>query len=144
VPRAVGVPPWVMTASPANSAAADPDADELMQRMDELAVALGVDSRESATGRRYYSRLGDAYIGIYRSSRGTEIGLDGLEKAGHADVAIAVRQALRASGLSVRDEVKWPMFRCQAIRDRWDELSAGAFPLFFGIVTPAAATAPSE
>ena len=137
VPRAVGVPAWV-TSRPATLApTGDPNADEVMRLMDGLALSLGVETRESATGRRYYSTLGDAYVGVYRSSRGTEIGLAGLEQAGHADVALAVRDALRSSGLSVREGVTWPMFRCDAIRERWDTLSATAFPLFFGVRRPA-------
>ena len=137
VPRAVGVPAWVTSRPATLTPTGDPNADEVMRLMDGLALSLGVETRESATGRRYYSTLGDAYVGVYRSSRGTEIGLDGLEKAGHADVALAVRDALRSSGLSVRDGVKWPMFRCDAIRERWSTLSATAFPLFFGVRRPA-------
>jgi hypothetical protein len=110
-------------------------ADDLMRLMDGLASSLGVDSRNSATGRRYYSSLADAYVGVYRTSRGTEIGLDGLEQAGHSDLATAAREAMKASGLVVKDQVRWPMFPCQAIRDRWDELSATAFPLFFGMAS---------
>jgi hypothetical protein len=76
-------------------------------------------------------------VSVHRSSRGTEVGLAGLEQAGRADVALAVRDALRSSGLSVRDGVAWPMFRCDAIRERWNTLSATAFPLFFGVRQPA-------
>jgi hypothetical protein len=142
VPRAVGAAPPAAASQATAAPTGDPDADELIPLMDGLAASLGVETRQSATGRRYYSRLGDAYIGVYRSSRGTEIGLDGLEQAGHADVATAVRDALRSSGLPVRDQLKWPMFRCESIRERWDELSVTAFPIFFGIAAPPA-TRPS-
>jgi hypothetical protein len=130
VPRAVGVPPWVNTATTPETAVSAPHADALIQLMDQLAERLHVEVRHAATGKRYYSRLGDAYIGVYRSSRGTEVGLAGLEEAGHPDVAAAVRAALRASGLSVNDRVQWPMFRCEAICERRNELSTTAFQLF--------------
>jgi hypothetical protein len=118
VPRAVGVPPWVTSGTSQTTPVSDGVADDLMPLMDGLASSLGVESRDSATGRHYYSSLADAYVGVYRTSRGTGIGLDGFEQAGHSDVATAVREALKASGLVVKDQVKWPMFPCQAIRDR--------------------------
>ncbi len=64
------------------------------------------------------------------------MGLAGLEEAGHPDVAAAVRAALRAGGLIINDRVQWPMFRCEAIRERWSELSTTALPLFFNGIGP--------
>jgi hypothetical protein len=130
VPRAVGVPAWVSDSAAVDEPVGDPDADDVMRLMDELADRLGVEVRQAATGRRYYSRLGDAYIGVYRTQRGMEVGLAGLGEAGHRDIADAVRSALRDCGLKVSDTVQWPMFRCQAVRDRWTALSTTAIPLF--------------
>jgi hypothetical protein len=130
VPRAVGVPAWVSDSAAVDEPVGDPDADDVMRLMDELADRLGVEVRQAATGRRYYSRLGDAYIGVYRTQRGMEVGLAGLGEAGHRDIADGVRSALRDSGLKVSDAVQWPMFRCQAVRDRWAALSRTAIPLF--------------
>lgn len=98
--------------------------------MDEVAGRLGVEVRVAATGRRYYSRLGDGYIGVYRSQRGMEVGLAGLAEAGHPDVAEAVRVAFRRNGFKISDRVQWPMFPCHAIRDNWHGLSETAIPLF--------------
>jgi len=132
IPRAVGVPPWVNGSptleSPTDSAAAE----AVMRLMEPLVSSLELTVRDSATGRRYYSHLGDAYIGVYRSSRGIEIGLAGIIDAGHSDVAARVRDAIRASGLPVKDAVRWPMFRSEAVRDAWPALSTTALPLFFG------------
>jgi hypothetical protein len=137
VPRAVGVPAWVSESSAADETVGDPDAEDVMRLMDDLAQRLGIEVRQAATGRRYYSRLADAYIGVYRTQRGMEVGLAGLAEAGHHDTADAVRTALRACGLKVSDTVQWPMFRCQAVRDRWDALSTTAVPLFLvGSPTP--------
>ncbi len=66
VPRAVGVPPWVTTAATADTTVSDSHADALMLLMDQLAEQLHVEVRHAATGKRYYSHLGDAYIGVYR------------------------------------------------------------------------------
>ncbi len=130
VPRAVRVPVWVDDSAVREQPVGHPHADDVMRLMDELAGRLNAEVRQAATGRRYYSSLGDAYIGIYRSQRGMEVGIAGLEEAGHADVARAVRSALRDSGLTVSDTVKWPMFRCQTVLDRWHSLSTTAIPMF--------------
>lgn len=133
VPRAVGVPSWV-TGEPSGPAVENPDADEVMRLMDDFASSARIETQEAATGRRYYTRLADAYTGVYRTSRGTEIGLAGLERAGHTDVANAVRHAMRSAGLTLSDGVQWPMYRCSVIRDHWSALAASALPMYFGVV----------
>jgi hypothetical protein len=130
VPRAVGVPSWVADPSTPVGPVGDPDADELMAHMDELATSLKIDVKRAETGKRYNSRVADAYIGVYRTTRGMEFGLAGLIDSGHADLAGQVREAIRSSGLKITDSVKWPLYRCHDILDRWPVLSSTAFPLF--------------
>ena len=55
VPRAVGIPAWVKTATTADAAVTGAHADALMLLMDQLAAQLHVEVRDAATGRRYDS-----------------------------------------------------------------------------------------
>ena len=72
VPRAVGVPPWVTSGTSQTTPVSDGVADDLMRIMDGLASSLGVETRNSATGRRYYSSLAEpmsAYTGRPKAPR---------------------------------------------------------------------------
>ena len=128
VPRAVGVPAWVASRATTLAPTGDPAADEVMRLMDGLAsVAWCGDPRVSDgpsvlldAGRRLRERPPIVARHRNRSRRPRE--------AGHADVALAVRDALRESGLSIRDGVTWPWFRCDAIRNGGARCRPQRFP----------------
>lgn len=116
VPRVSFVPSWV--AAP-QATSADPDAARLIELMDEVAARLGVRVEEAPTGRRYRGP-GKSYIGVYRTSRGMEIGLKGLREAGESDLADLLLQRLEEwLGRPLKGTCEYPAFRSRRILDSW-------------------------
>lgn len=130
VPRASAVPAWATEPSSGESGYVNPDADRLIDQMNGLASELDLRTAHAQTGRRYYSQLGDAYVGVYRSSRGAEFGLADIA-AHDSDLANSVRRAMRDDGLTVSDDVQWPSYACSTILENWEALSTHALPMFY-------------
>lgn len=138
---AVLVPRVVIGPQPDDRQQTNNDAEVLAAQVAKVAEVYGITPERATTGSRF-RRSDGAYIGVYRTNRGIEFGLQGLRDAGCGSAADRITKYLQQVWGRQLAGVSYPSFVSAWALERWADLLEGAVRPFFSAFPDTAISTP--